>query len=352
MESGSNRGDPRSDDREVRGVFARQALTPRRDEVRAGLVLAYRLVTATMTQAQPSPTQSAQDAAKDRGRGMPALVAAFTIWGLLPLYLRPLGAVPALQIMAHRSLWCCLCVLGWLALAGELSQVWRALGNPRTRLRLAVTACLITTNWLVYVWAVGHGRVVESSLGYFINPLVNVLLGVFVLRERLNRPQWLAVLLAATGVAYLTWLAGKPPFIALVLAVSFGTYGLMRKTLPVEPLAGLAAETLLIAPLSAAYLVWSELHGAGSLGHASTFVSGLLLLGGPLTAIPLALFAFGARRVAYATVGLVQYIGPSMQLLLAVFLYREPFTSARAIGFACIWAALALYAWDGWRRSA
>jgi chloramphenicol-sensitive protein RarD len=286
-----------------------------------------------------------------RRRGLWALVSAFTIWGLLPLYLRPLGAVPAEQIMAHRSLWCCVCVLGWLAIAGELGQVWRALGDASTRSRLAVTACLITTNWLVYVWSVGHGRVVEASLGYFINPLVNVLLGVIVLRERLQRPQWLAVALAAAGVVYLTWLAGKPPFIALVLAVSFSAYGLLRKTVAVEPLAGLAAETLLIAPLSAAYLVWSELHGTGSLGHSGSVVNGLLLLGGPLTAIPLGLFAFGARRVAYATVGLFQYIGPSMQLLLGVFLYREPFTLARALGFACIWAALALYAWDGLRRA-
>ncbi len=294
---------------------------------------------------------TAQSERQQRARGLSALFTAFTIWGLLPLYLRPLQGVDAGQIMAHRSLWCCVCVLAWLGVKGELAQVWRSLAERHTRVRLAATACLISTNWLVYVWAVGHGRVVEASLGYFINPLVNVLLAVVVLRERLNRVQWLAVGLAASGVGYLTWLAGKPPYIALVLAVSFGSYGLLRKTLPVEALPGLGAETLLIAPLSAAYLVWTELHGQGSLGHASWSVRVLLLLGGPLTAFPLALFAFGARRVAYATVGLVQYIGPSMQLLLGVFLYREPFAPTRALGFVCIWAALAVYAWDGLRRA-
>lgn len=279
------------------------------------------------------------------------MFGACVIWGLLPLYLRPLGAVSAGQIMAHRSLWCCVSVLVLLGIQGELAQVRRALRDPGTRLRLALTAVLISTNWLTYVWAVGHGHVVEASLGYFISPLVNVLLGVVVLHEQLNRAQWLAAALAGAGVAYLTWLAGAVPLIALLLAVSFSCYGLLRKTIDVEALAGLGAETLLIAPLSASYLVLCELQGHGSLGHAGPLVNTVLLFGGPLTALPLALFAFGARQVAYSTVGLLQYIGPTMQLLLGVFLYGESFTAARALGFACIWAALGVYAWDGLRRA-
>lgn len=287
--------------------------------------------------------------AGQRSRGLLALVAAFGIWGLLPLYLKPLSEVPATQIMASRALFCCASVLGWLGVRGELPLLWRALAEPGTRLRLLVTACLVSTNWLVYVWAVGNGRVVESSLGYFINPLVNVLLGVLVLRERLDRVQKTAVALAASGVLYLTWLAGKPPFIALVLAVSFSSYGLLRKTMPVPALVGLGAETLLIAPPCAAYLGWCELQGLGRFGHASRLTDLLLLLGGPLTAIPLALFTFGAKHVAYTTVGLLQYLGPSLQLLLGIFLYREPFSPERAVGFALIWSALVLYAGNGLR---
>jgi chloramphenicol-sensitive protein RarD len=283
--------------------------------------------------------------------GLAATVAAFLIWGLLPLYLHPLHAVPALQIMAHRLVWCCVFVLIWLALRGELPQVRKALASPATRGRLIASALLISLNWLVYVWAVGNGHVVESSLGYFINPLVNVLLGVVVLKERLNRMQWMAVLIAAVGVLYLTWLAGSPPVLALVLALSFGTYGLIRKTVAVDALTGLGTETLLIAPLGAAYLLWCASTGTGALGPSGAMVNGLLLAGGVVTAVPLALFAYGARLIPYSTVGLIQYIGPTMQLLLGVFLYQEPFTSARAFGFSLIWSALAIYAVDAQLRA-
>jgi chloramphenicol-sensitive protein RarD len=287
----------------------------------------------------------------ERGRGLAALFGAFGIWGLLPLYLRGLRGVPPTQIMAHRLVWCCAVVLAWLAVRGELGGVGRALRDGASRTRLVATAALISVNWLVYVWAVGSGHVVESSLGYFVNPLVNVLLGVVVLKERLNRAQWAAIALAASGVAYLGWLGGRPPWIALVLATSFGTYGLLRKTVAVDALVGLGTETLLIAPLGAAYLVLVEASGSGALSHGSALVRALLLCGGPLTAVPLALFAYGARRVPYATVGLVQYIGPSLQLLLGVRLFHEPFPAVRALGFGLIWLALALYATDGLLRA-
>jgi chloramphenicol-sensitive protein RarD len=298
--------------------------------------------------------QSTTQDLRESRRGLAAALGAFVIWGLLPVYLRPLAQVDALQITANRLVWCCLFVLGWLALRGELGQVRAALAVRATRWRLVASALLISINWIMYVWAVTHAHVVESSLGYFINPLVNVLLGVAMLSERLNRAQWSAVALAALGVSYLAWLAGRPPWIALVLALSFGLYGLLRKTVAVDALAGLAAETALIAPIGVAYLVASELDGSAALGHQGAAVSALLLGGGPVTAIPLALFAFGARRIRYATLGLLQYVGPSLQLVLGVVLYGEPFTAARALGFGLIWLALLLYAADGlWRaRSA
>lgn len=284
-------------------------------------------------------------------RGFWAVVGAFLIWGLLPLYLKPLHAVPATQIMAHRLLWCCLFVLAWMAWRGELGGIRTALASPGTRWRLVATAILISINWLVYVWAVNNGHVLEASLGYFINPLVNVLLGVLVLRERLNGSQWTAVGCAGAGVLWLTWVSGAPPWIALTLAFSFSSYGLIRKVVSVDAITGLATETLLIAPIGAAYLVWLELHGQGALGNAEVPIKALLIAGGLVTAVPLALFSFGARLIPYSTVGLIQYIGPTMQLLLGVFLYHEPFGGQRAIGFALIWMALAVYAGDGLVRA-
>jgi chloramphenicol-sensitive protein RarD len=284
-------------------------------------------------------------------RGFWAVVVAFLIWGLLPLYLKPLHAIPALQIMSHRLVWCCLLVLGWMAARGELAGIRAALAVPGTRYRLVATAILISINWLVYVWAVGNSHVLEASLGYFINPLVNVLLGVVVLRERLNNTQWTAVAVAGAGVLWLTWVSGAPPWIALSLALSFGTYGLIRKMIAVDAITGLATETLLIAPIGGAYLIWLELHGQGAIGQAGPGVQFMLVAGGLVTAIPLALFAFGARRIPYSTVGLIQYIGPSIQLLLGVFLYHEPFSQQRALGFGLIWMALAIYAGDGLFRA-
>lgn len=283
-------------------------------------------------------------------RGLGALVAAFTIWGILPLYLRPLHVISPAQIMSHRLVWCCVFVLGWLRLRGSLDAVKVALRQPGTRWRLIASAILISVNWLVFVWAVGTGRVVESSLGYFINPLVNVLLGVVVLRERLNKAQWSAVGIASAGVIYLTWLGGAPPWVALVLAFSFGSYGLIRKTVAVDALVGLGTETLLIAPLGLVYIVACEFTGQSALREGPV-IGGMLALGGVITAVPLALFAYGARRVRYSTVGLVQYIGPTMQLLLGVYVFREPFTPVTAIGYSAIWAALAIYAADGVLRA-
>ncbi|MFO1406316.1 MAG: EamA family transporter RarD [Steroidobacteraceae bacterium] len=303
--------------------------------------------------ADPTARTDAAPARPPGSSGLAAAVTAFAMWGVFPLYLKPLSGVPALQVMSHRIVWCCVVVFGWLAARRELSAVGAALRRPATRSRLAASAVCISINWLIYTWAVTNGHVVDASLGYFINPLVSVVLGVAVLHERLNRVQWTAVAIAGAGVLYLAVALGRPPWIALALAASFGMYGLIRKVVQVDSVPGLATETLLVAPLAAAYLLWCESQGSGALGHSTPLVNALLLLSGVVTATPLALFAYGARRIPLSMVGLVQYIGPTLQFLIGVFVFGEAFPPTRAIGFAMIWSALVVYAGDGlWRRRA
>ncbi len=278
-------------------------------------------------------------------------MAAFFIWGLFPLYLFGLKSVSALQITAHRVAWSCLFILVWMAARGELGRLSSAATRPGVLPRLAITACLISVNWLVFVWAINHDRVVEVSLGYYINPLVNVLLGILVLSERLNRVQWAAVALAAGGVTYLTLETGHIPWIALTVATSFGLYGLIRKTASVDALPGLAIETMMLAPIAIAYLLWSEVNGTGALGNSSALIVALLVVSGLVTAVPLFLFAYGARQIPYSTMGVLQYIAPSLQLASAVLFFAEPFERARAIGFSLIWMALFIYAGDGLLRA-
>jgi chloramphenicol-sensitive protein RarD len=284
-------------------------------------------------------------------RGLAAASVAFFIWGILPLYLRLIANVPVLQVMTQRLVWGCLFGVAWLALRGELPLMRHALANRSTRWWLCLTAVLVSLNWLIYIWGVSVHRTVETSLGYFINPLLNVFLGVVVLRERLNPIQWIAVGIAALGVVYLTWTAGHPPWIALALAVTFGTYGLIRKIVRVDALAGFSSETLLLLPLGVGYLIWCEYQGIGAMGHLGHATDLLLLLGGPITAVPLVLFAYGARRIPYSLVGVLQYIGPTMQFLIAVLIFKEPFTGPRVIGFLLIWTALIIYGADGLLRS-
>jgi chloramphenicol-sensitive protein RarD len=283
---------------------------------------------------------------REAREGLLAAVGACLIWGALPLYLRPLRGIASLTIMCHRLVWCCALVSAWLAIRGELGGLRMALLDPAQRLRLMVSATLIGSNWLIYIWAVGSGRVIDSSLGYFINPLVNVLLGVLILRERLRRAQWLSVACAAAGVAWLTALTGRPPWVALALALSFGVYGLIRKVISVDPVTGLAAETALLTPFGLAWLSWQHLNGDGVFGGAGALRGFWLIAGGLVTAVPLALFHFGAKRVSYSTIGVVGYISPSLQLASGVFLFGEAFPPARAVGFAFIWTALAIYAGD------
>jgi len=278
------------------------------------------------------------------GGGFIAAIAAFVIWGLFPLYLIGLLSVSAMQITAHRIVWSCLFVLAWLAVRRELGQLWAAATRKGVLVRLTASAFFIAVNWLGFAWAVNHDHVLEVSLAYFMGPLLNVLLGIFVLSERLERVQWIAVGFAAAGVAYLTFIAGRAPWIALMVGSSFAFYGVIRKTVKIDALPGLAVETILLAPFALGYLIWCELQGSGAFGHSSAQVDVLLLLSGIVTSVPLFLFAYGARRVPYSTIGVIQFIAPTMQFAGGLLVFGEPFEPARAMGFALIWIGLVLYA--------
>lgn len=282
--------------------------------------------------------------------------AAYAMWGVFPLYFKSLQEIPPLEILLHRMAWSLVFVLVVLAARRQWAWLRDALRQPKVLAGFAASALLLSANWFIYIWAVNNGNVVESSLGYFINPLVNVLLGSLVLRERLRVVQWAAVALAACGVAWLTWRGGSLPWIALALAASFGLYGLMRKIAPLGALEGLTLETLLLFPLAFGYLAVLALHGQNSFITASASTQWLLAAAGPITAIPLLLFAAGARRIPLSVLGLLQYIGPTLQLLLGVWLYHEPFDTMRMIGFMLIWSALAVFSleglWQNWRAKA
>jgi chloramphenicol-sensitive protein RarD len=282
--------------------------------------------------------------------------SAYALWGVFPLYFKSLQEVPPLEILLHRMVWSLAfvaLVLGWKKQWAWLGEVLR---KPKVVLGFTASALLLAGNWFIYIWAVNNGNVVEASLGYFINPLFNVLLGSLLLHERLRRVQWCAVALAACGVAWLTWQAGHLPWIALMLAATFGLYGLLRKTASLGALEGLALETLVLFPVAFGYLVFLALQGHNSFASASTSTQLLLAAAGPITAVPLLLFASGARRIPLSLLGLLQYIGPTIQLLLGVWLYHEPFGGARLAGFALIWGALAVYSleglWQAWSRKA
>jgi chloramphenicol-sensitive protein RarD len=282
--------------------------------------------------------------------GLAYAALAFVAWGLFPLYFRALATVDALEVALHRSAWSLVFVAAVLVALRRWDGIVPLLREPRRLLPFLASAVLLFGNWLLYVWAVQNGRVLEASLGYFINPLVSVALGVLVLRERLNRVQWLAVAIALAGVAWLTALLGHPPWVALALALSFGLYGLLRKTSPLGAIEGFALETLLLAPLVLPWLAWLSLQPGSGLGRGDAGLTALLVLCGPLTALPLMWFAAGARRLPLATLGLMQYLSPTLQFLVALWIFREPFDGSRLIGFVLIWLALALYSGDLLRR--
>jgi chloramphenicol-sensitive protein RarD len=277
--------------------------------------------------------------------GLAGALAAYVAWGLFPVYFHALAAVPAFEILAHRVLWS----LGFLTILLSALSRWgavaRLLREPRRLGLLAATSLLIASNWLVFIWAVTHDHVLDSSLGYFVNPLVSVLLGVVFLREPLSRPQLAAVLVAAAGVLSLVLAAGHVPWISLALALSFGLYGLLRKKAAIDSVAALFVETSLLAPLAALWL-WRLSRGGSGHFAPGTGLAWLLAASGALTALPLIWFAVGVQRLRLSTVGLLQYVSPSLQFACAVLLYGERFTSAHALAFGCIWTSLAIYSAD------
>jgi chloramphenicol-sensitive protein RarD len=273
---------------------------------------------------------------------------AYGTWGLFPLYFRSLAGVPAPEILSHRILWSVVFVAAYVTVRRRWVEVAPQLRTPGTLPRLATSAVFIATNWLVYIWAVNSGRVLEASLGYFINPLVTVALGVIFLHERLTARQKLAVALATAGVLALVLRAHVFPWVALTLAATFGAYGLIRKRVRVEATAGLLGEVLLLAPLALVYVGWLNHAGLSHFGASARF-SALLALSGVVTAIPLIWFVLGVQRLRLSTVGLLQYLNPTIQFLIAVFVFGERFTIGHALAFGCIWVSLALYSFDALR---
>jgi len=274
---------------------------------------------------------------------------AFFWWGLFPLYFRIVPGINPGEVLAHRIVWCLLLMLALLAWRRQWAWLGPVLRQKKVLAAFIASALLLSGNWLTYIWSVNNGHVIDASLGYFITPLVNVLLGYTLLHERPRRAQWVALAFAALGVIWLTVQTGRLPWIALVLAATFGCYGLLRKVAVLGAVEGLTLETMLLAPLAlAAIAIWSA-QGHSTFPAPDVSTNLWLIALGPITAVPLLLFAAGARRISMTTLGLLQYIGPSIQFVLGVWVFHEPFTPARFAGFALIWIALLVYSLDGWR---
>jgi len=278
-------------------------------------------------------------------------LAAYLIWGVMPLYFKLLVAVGPAEIVAHRILWSLLFLGALVALSRRWPAIRAAATTGKVLITLLVTALLIAVNWLVYIYAVVSGHVLEGSLGYYLNPLVNVVFGVVLLKERLTRAQIFACLLAAAGVAVLAAGAGSGLWISLTLAISFASYGFLRKVVSVDALEGLWVETAILAPVAFGYVFWLQQTGSGQFGRLGTDIDVYLILGGIVTATPLLLFTAAARRLPYSTLGFLQYIAPSLQFLLAVLVFGEHFSRAHAVCFGAIWTALLIFSVEGWRQA-
>lgn len=292
-------------------------------------------------------------AATDRheaSRGLWFGIGAYGLWGILPIYFKAIAGVGAINIVAHRVLWSVPFLLLLLLIFGGADELRRALRKPRMIGFLGLTAMLIATNWLLYVYAVTSGHILAGSLGYYLSPLVNVLLGRIILREQLSAVQWAAVAIAVAGMSGLAFQAAGQLWISLTLAVTFAAYGLLRKIAPVEAVSGLAVETILLLPLAVGWLAL-ELAGGESVVGSTGFETALLLLAGVATTVPLILFTAAARRLRYSTLGMLQFIAPTLQFACGVFLYGEPFTGGHALAFGSIWLALALYVYGLARQS-
>ena len=280
---------------------------------------------------------------KDSLRGLAFALGAYGLWGFLPLYMKALADVPTLAVLAHRVVWSVPVSLIVLTLLGRTTDLWAALRNPRTVVMAGVTALLVAANWGIYVYSIQTGQALEAALGYYSNPLFSVLLAATLLGERLDRWQWLAIALATLAVVILTVEAGRVPMVATGLFLTWGFYGYLKKKLPIGPNQGFALEVILLLPIALAYLVW--LGADGHFWTGTTTERGLLLLAGVVTATPLMLYANGAKLLRLSTIGMVQYLTPTMIFLTAVLLFGEPFAGARLVAFPLIWAALAIYTW-------
>jgi chloramphenicol-sensitive protein RarD len=280
-------------------------------------------------------------------KGILAGIGAYTLWGLFPIYWKLLEEVPAIEILAHRMVWSMVFVAVLLTMQKDWQWLGDALHSRKTMLIYTLAAILLSVNWFTYIWAVNAGYVVEASLGYFINPLVNFLLGVIFFGEKLRAGQMAAVILAVLGVIYLTVSYGSLPWISLVLAFTFGMYGLIKKTAPLESMHGFSLETLVLFLPALGYLLYREAAGMGALVHQGGQVTLLLILAGPVTSIPLLMFGYSARRIPLSMLGFIQYIAPTLQFLLGVFIFYEPFPPARLVGFSIIWLALLVYSLEG-----
>jgi chloramphenicol-sensitive protein RarD len=280
-------------------------------------------------------------------KGILAGIGAYILWGLFPIYWRLLEEVPAIEILANRMVWSFVFVAILLTVQKDWHWLKEVSRNRKTMLTYTLAAILLSVNWFTYIWAVNAGYVVEASLGYFINPLVNFLLGVIFLGEKLRGGQVAAVVLAGLGVVYLTVSYGSLPWISLVLAFTFGMYGLIKKTARLESMHGFSLETMVLFLPALFFLLYRESSGVGTFVQLGAVVTLLLVLSGPVTSIPLLLFGYSARRIPLSMLGFIQYIAPTLQFLLGVFVFAEPFPPARMVGFSIIWMALLVYTLEG-----
>ncbi|NBE08663.1 EamA family transporter RarD [Paragemmobacter ruber] len=297
-----------------------------------------------MTDPVPTPTKP-----EDSPKGLILAISAYLLWGFLPLYMKALSEVPVLEVLAHRVIWSVPVAGAILIWLGRTADLRAAIRSPRMIGMAALTAGLISVNWAIYVWSIQSGQALEAALGYYINPLFSVFLGAVLLKERLSPPQWAAIALAALAVAVLTWEAGRVPVVALALTVSWGFYAYLKKRLPLGPNQGFMLEVLILSPFALGWVGWIAARGE-MVFLADAWATVLLLLAGVVTAVPLMLYANGAKLLRLTTIAILQYIAPTMIFLTAVFVFGEPFGTARAVAFPMIWAALVIYTGSMLRR--
>lgn len=296
-----------------------------------------------MSEASPIPAPRTGNG--DSLSGYLYAVSAYFMWGFLPIYMKMVAHIPPAEVVAHRVLWSLPIAAAIIWALGRTADLRAVLRSPRMLGMAAMTAAIISVNWGIYVWAIGSGQALEAALGYYINPLFSVALGAAVLGERLNRAKWLAIVIAAAAVALLTWETGRLPLVALGLTVSWGAYAFLKKSLPIGPNQGFFLEVLLLTPLALGYAVWLHATGQGHFLAGSASDTALLMGCGIVTAVPLMTYANGAKRLRLSTIGILQYIAPTMIFLTAVLIFKEPFGGVRLIAFPMIWLALVVYSW-------